>query len=63
MEIDMRNNHEILELKKLKQKIISGAIKTQRTEMSIISMRQGHQNTGGGRDEEKEKSFRLNIAM
>lgn len=40
LEIDMRNMSELLQMKKLKQSIISCTIKEQRSEKSLISMRQ-----------------------
>lgn len=60
LEIDMRNNHESLQMKKLKEKIISGAMKEERSEKSIISMRQTHVPNA---NKEEEKSFRLNVMM
>lgn len=48
LEIDMRNMSDLLQMKKLKQSIISCTIKEQRSEKSLISMRQtvSHQQVG-----------------
>ena len=40
LEVDMRNNHELLQMKKLKEKLISSVTKTNRAEKSLMSMRQ-----------------------
>lgn len=46
LEIDMRNMNELLQMKKLKQSIITCTIKEQRVEKSLISMRQTVNNQG-----------------
>jgi hypothetical protein len=54
----MRNGHELLQMKKLKERIISGVSKTNRIEKSIISMRHAQNQNA-----EEDKTLRLNIMM
>lgn len=57
LELDMRNMNELLQMKKLKDKIISGVRKSDRSDKSFMSMMK---NKAPDND---EKQLRLNIVM